>query len=228
MKVKCLTPALLRTFIVTPLLLAGIVGFAQKSSTKTYVPDQYGMVNLGAKIEYDNGRTDTMEMEDPATKEIIKRIIKSDPRPVKVNGKEFIVEGAEPATFKGKGTVQEYVFTKMKGNLAKLDDGFYTVSIFNIMVDEKGKTWAFSYEPVNGTKTEAPQHNEPAINVDPKTEKAIFENACNVMANLPLWKPSEQKGKKVVGEGYGSTYREKLKVQGHKVYLKIKDNWKAL
>ncbi len=224
------TPKLLKTLLVAPLLLAGITGYSQKTATKTYMPDKYGMVNLGAKIDYDKGKTDTIEMEDPATKEIIKRIIKMDPKPVKLNGKDFIVDNdyADAASFKGNGTPQEYIFTKMKANLAKLENGFYTVNIFNIMVDEKGKTWAFSYEPVTGTKTEDGERGAAGINIDPKIEKAIFENACNTMANMPLWKPAEHKGTKVVGEANGSTYRNKLKVDNHKVYLKIKDTWKAL
>ncbi len=212
----------LKTLLIALLLLTGIGSFAQKNAAKTFKPDQYGMISLGARIEYGKPRFDTIEMEEPSTKEILQKIIRRDPMPEKVNGKDIVTD-AKPAAFKG-GDAQLYIFRQMKQQLSKLEDGFYTIDISNIIVDENGKTCGFMYSPVKGTKAANPKQGEPTIKVDPKTEKEIFDKACDIMQRFPTWKPAELKGKKVAGEGNGATYRCKIIVEKHKVSLQQSDD----
>ena len=215
-----------KTLVILGLILTVFVGFSQQKSEKKYTPNENGIVALGNnKLEYTKSKIDTMDWEDPVTHKMIIRIIKTDPYVEKVDGK--IIEDLPPA-FKDNSSPAEYLYRKMKNELSGLEDGFYYVGLRNLIVDDKGKTCAFTYDGVSGNKTEDRSKARQPIEVDKQLDEKIFNKICNELANFPTWQPPVVKGKKAVSEinPFGDWSRDyQLKIQGHKVYFKTNAGW---
>ncbi len=218
-----------RAIALAILALAPMSCFAQNKASKQYAPNKYGDVVFGKnKMEYSKEKIDTVEMEDPNTHEIIKRIIKRFPSLKKIDGKE--IADLDPA-MKGNASPAEYLYRKMKKDLSVLEDGYYDLGIMNLVVDDKGKNCGFTFQGITGYKTDDRNKPRPRIKVDKQIEDKIFNRLCEELIAFPTWQPPVVKGKKMPSASNlfgGDMGPSHLKIQGHKVYFKTSEAWVEL
>ena len=218
-----------RLLALVIMVLATLGCIAQQKATKKYIPDEYGFVVFGTnKLEYSKVQIDTIEMEDPKTHDLIKRIIKRSPSLTKIDGKE--VADLSPA-MKNNSSPAEYLYRKLKKDLAVLEDGCYDLGIMNLIVDDKGKNCGFMFRGVSGNKNEDSDKPKQRIKIDKQTEDKIFNRMCEEFVAFPTWLPPVMKGKKVPSASnlFGDNWRPpQLKVLNHKVYFKTQEAWVQL
>ncbi len=223
--------AQLKMLVFIPLVLTSVICFSQRVIAKTFKADEYGLVKLtNSKFEYYTAKPDTIEVEEE-NGTLIKKVVKMDPYVIKMDGKA--IEDARPV-FKDNRSPAPYLFSKIKKELSALEDGYYNLGIGNVIVDEKGKTAAFTYQNILGDKNEnssLSQAKRDNIVVDKATEQKIFNSICNELSHFPTWLPPTVKNKKVVSSNnmFGDYWgKPTLKVQNHRVYFKEQDTWIAL
>ena len=208
------------------LILFGIVGplhlRAQQGAPKKYKVNDHGIINLcGRTFTYSKGSVDTITIDD-AKGEPVENIIKSTGRPLKMDGKTI---HDELPTF--NVPVEEHLYAKLKTELAQLPDGYYSLGVYNIIVDDQGKTCAFSYEGITGRKNEEERTGEIPIDIGKQARVKLFDKICNVLAGFPAYVPPSVNGKKVVSVS-NPVYPNLFKMEKHRLYVKRAGVWKVV
>ena len=212
--------------LLVPALIISSLSFSQKTTGKKYKLDSYGMVVLGKhKFEYSERKVDTIKIVDPQTKEAIMKIVKIDPRPLKVDGK-LITD--ETVKFKGGGSAEEYFLGKIKNEISKLEDGYYRLDVYNIIVDDKGKICAFTYGGIHGKRTEKGGFAENPITIPAALEDIIFEKIGDELAAFPNWEPAVLNNKPVVGEASVIKAMGLYKITAHKIAYFKNGGWQGM
>jgi hypothetical protein len=222
------TPAAqIKRLVFVPLLLAALVCSTRNVMAQKFSADENGLVKLSShNFGYSRFQTDTIEMEDPKTGNMVVKVMQKNPVVISIDGKK--IEDLKPV-FKNNGDATQYLASRMKKELSVLPDGFYDLGIENLIVDENGKTCAFTYKGFSGHKNEKPK-NEESINVDKATAQIIFNKLGNELAGLPAWLPAAVRGKKVpsISNPFGDSWQPKIQLKDHKILVKSGGDWIAL
>ncbi len=219
-----------RAFRVLAWVALSLVGFimllpslthAQKGGSKKYAVNSHGIVDLcGRKFTYSNATTDTIEVNVPGKDEGVAKIIKTNGYPIQLEGKH--IQDGQPVF---NVPFEEHLYRKLKKLLLQLPDGYYNLGVYNIIVDDNGRTCAFSYEGCSGSTEEGGKGK--AIKINARAAAIVFDETCNVMANLPAFSPPVVNGKKVVSVS-NPIYPNEFKIEKHKLHLKRKGVWLVL
>ena len=218
-----------------PFAIVAICGLAIMCSSiagaapKKYTKNKFNAVILGThKVVYSKAHRDTIEVEDQVDHAVIKKIVVTDPQPEKIDGKKVVINSGEGAEFGGNGSGTLYLYKELKNELCLLNDGYYILRIYNILVDDKGQTCMFTYDPPGSSKKPEFYEWSHEVPVDSAVNAKIFARACEVMDHLPKWKPATKNGKKIVGEGRLASSTDKFKIEAHKLYIIAGGGWQEL
>ena len=212
------TIAYLKMLVFIPLVLVSFICFSQKIMTNSFVADEYGFVKLSNnQLEFSKTNPDTieMEMEDGS---VTKKIVKKDPVVLRVDGKAL--EMSMPV-FKDNSQVDEYIYKKLSRDLSQLEDGEYFVGVVHVIVDDKGRTCAFTYQGIMSDSIDRKGRDRHPVKIDKQLETKIFSGLCKELSAIRDWQPPVVNGRKVpsVFNFFGGSNYYPLRVKQHKLYI---------
>lgn len=126
-------------------------GFGQKFERNgNHVTYKGNIIELSTPVA-----PDTQIIVDPVTgQEYTNIVIKRKPAPVKLNGKPVNEWPEQDAAYTGsESSLRDFLVFNMKDVLTKLDDGQYTLNVFNVLIDENGHIAFFEYEDIKRSRT---------------------------------------------------------------------------
>ena len=143
---------------------------------------------------------DSVLVTDPKTGELVKRALDADTVPVSINGKPitgneayyFIADrNYTLPVYNATMDFETYIFTQMKDELQKLDNGYYRINLEHLVVDEEGKL-AY-YRQLGVDLVSSPGANN--TGVSHKQQVALQQQLVNAIDNAGTFTPAMKNGK---------------------------------
>lgn len=147
--------------------------------------DKYVVVK-GNTFELSQKTTDTVVIQDPVSgQEVIKQIVRF-PFPLAMNGRKIYKTeeiSSVPQPNLGSGSLDDYLIKGLAKDVEQLNDGLYTLELYNIVVDTNGKVAYYDFTTLNG-----PTYNNPNKNA---IEKLVNNSLDLLFSNAVLFKPGK-------------------------------------
>lgn len=158
-----------------------LIGFAQKFQT-----DEQHVLFHGNAFELSPKKRDTVIVLDPVTGyEVVKQIVHL-PFPLAMNGRKIYKTeevNSVPQPYLGSGSLDDYLIKGLAKDVEQLNDGLYTLELYNIVVDTNGKVAYYDFTTLNG-----PTYNNPNKNA---IEKSVNNSLDLLFSNAALFKPGK-------------------------------------
>lgn len=206
-----------KQLLIAPVLLLSLLCFTKNAfSGEEPQKDGNKITYKGNVIEYSVPPTlapDTVEVRDPSTGEMKIIITRMEPTPIKINGEQVYNNssiqtpgkyGGDVSTesnFSGQG-LKVYLLTNMDKEIKKLDDGTYTISVGDIIIDKKGAIVFFTFGGINKKiKEEKFWKNEP---IEEGLKKQFAKKISRLIEDAPRHRPADIDGKPVYSTKSGA------------------------
>src|SRR5690606_19558716 len=184
-----------------PVLVLSVFCFSKNAfSDNKKIKDGNTVTYRGNVFELSSLAIDTFMVQDPATGEMILRIARREPVPVKINGdtiyqdyalRDMIGKGLETvtsqSTLKASG-MRLYLLDNLKKEISKLHDGNYWLGISNVIVDKNGKVVYYDYA---GLQTKSPmiQNQVSLPEVDFALQEKVGKKVDKLVHEMPAHTP---------------------------------------
>lgn len=169
--------------------------------------------------------SDSFHVRNNATGKYEMQAVVKDIMPVAINGKpilgnepQYLLPGEyinyTPPVFNGSAlSLDEYLFSELKGELDKLEDGVYRLNINRLLVDDEGK---LAYYENKGIEISMGDFETKPV-MDEQTMNEINRKLDGLLEGPVTYKPAVKEGKAVnVRLGFGNYY---IVVKQHKAQL---------
>lgn len=148
---------------------------------------------------------DSFAERNHATGKIEMRPVQVDMMPVNINGKPILgnepqylhpdasIKYTTPVFIATHGNMYQYLFTELKTELDKLEDGGYVLNIDRMVIDDKGNLAYYENKGIELLKL--PIDKNPILKED--TKETINTRLTDMLNNSVKFKPAQQNGKPV-------------------------------
>lgn len=142
-----------KMLLIVPLTLVSAICFTNNGFSQRFERNGNFITYQGNKFEMSKSTTDSIFIIDPVTGKELLKIVQTDPKPIKMNGRDIAIQTDQSPYYTGsEKDLREYLLRNLKEELTKLDDGPYTLNIKDIVVDENGKIVYFDYQNMRRSK----------------------------------------------------------------------------
>ena len=210
----------IKMLVFIPLALVCIVCFSKNSFSQKFERKGNIVTYRGNSFECSqNPRVDTQIIVDPITNKEITKIIKQDPVPVKMNGNPIYGNylNGEPATnpepYTKNGSLEDYLFKNLSKELDKLPNSVYTINLYNVIVDTKGKIVYYECDGIADYYGGLSRDKK----ISPANQKEITEKIKQLLNNVPAMKPATLNHKKVAATANTLFMNYTITVKDHEI-----------
>ena len=216
-----------KLLLAIPLTLVCLLLFTQNSFSAKFSRDgnivkyRDNVIELSPQLP-----ADTVTVMDPSTGKQQMLVTSLSPHPIKLNGKKIYTSDdlyaqnkmGSPVTNTSSFTadgLREYLLSRLSGDFSKLEDGYYMLSVDNVVVNENGSIVYYEYGSLRGTSNSYPP--KPHAEVDKATSEAIGRRVDELLNEAPKHEPAYYKGDAVPSLVNGVVSRNPFQIKNHKL-----------
>ncbi|MBS1690329.1 MAG: hypothetical protein JSS96_16480 [Bacteroidetes bacterium] len=216
-----------KLLLAVPLTLVCLLLFTENSFSAKFSRQGNIVKYRGNTIELSPPSIpDTVTVLDPVTGEQRTLVTRRDPNPIKLNGKKIYTSDdldakntlGGPATNKSSFSydgIKEYLLSNLSSELSKLEDGYYMLSVNNVVINEEGAIVYYEYGGLRGTSNSYPPKPHPEVN--PATSEAVGKRVDELLNDAPKHEPAYYKGNAVPFLVTGVVFLNPFQVKNHKL-----------
>lgn len=143
-----------KMLLIVPLTVVSVICFTNNSFSQRFEKNGNFVTYQGNKFEMSKSTMDSIFLIDPITGKEELKIVQTDPKPIRMNGRDIVIQTDQSPYYTGsEKDLRDYLLHNLKEELSKLEDGPYTLNIRDIVVDENGKIVYFDYQNMRRSKT---------------------------------------------------------------------------
>jgi bla regulator protein BlaR1 len=214
------TAARTKMLAFIPVAVVSLLCFSQSVFSQKMERKGNTVSYRGNKFVLSKEQIDTIEVTDPTTGQSMYKVVKTIPRPTKMNGKTvYSGDGVEPGYTGPNKNIRLYLLKQLKDELVRLDNAEYVLNIDNLVIDEKGNVVYFEDELIQRAK----MPNEPNVPIDKTKQNKIHEKTTRVLNTAKVFRPGLKDGAPSPSIFYDGTFGNRFKVENSKIYDRKED-----
>lgn len=216
-----------KLLLVVPLTLVCLFLFTENSFSAKFSRQGNIVKYRGNTIELSPQLpSDTVTILDPSTGKERMVVTTLNPHPIKLNGKKIYNSDdlygqnkmGSPVTNTSSFTadgLREYLLSHLSDDLSKLEDGYYMLSVDNVVVNENGSIVYYEYGDLRGVSNSYPP--KPHAEVNKTTSETIGKRVDELLNEAPKHEPAYYNGNAVPSLVNGVVFRNAFQIKNHKL-----------